>query len=238
MIPALIAPAYNRHDLLERMLRSIDHPVGRGLVLDNAKSGYRLPSMANSGLFDVLKVFEPPFTSLGYGGSINFGILQMPEAPWWLWASNDVVFGPGDLAVIAEMMDTATGPRLVTGGFTWGAVNHAAVDIVGLVDDHNFYPIYFDDNDYHIRCTLGVVEWIEYQGGIVHGADGAKASLTIRSDEKLQQANRGSFGENHRRYLAKWGGEPGHEVFTTPWNSGLPLWATQPDPASRARRLW
>ncbi len=39
MIPVVIAPAYNRHDLLERMLRSITHPVERGLIIDNGRTG-------------------------------------------------------------------------------------------------------------------------------------------------------------------------------------------------------
>lgn len=234
MIPVLIAPAYNRHDLLERMLRSVDVPVERTLIIDN-KMDYAGPP---DDLLDVT-VFRPPYTSLGYGGSINFGIMQTFDAPWWLWVSNDVEFHPGHLATVVARMNEADGPRIITGGFTWGAANAALIDTVGLVDEWSFFPIYYDDNDYHRRCMVAGVEWIEdWSTGSTHGDGIHGASVTIRSEPAARQANDRSFQHNTRAYLAKWGGTPGHERFTTPWDSGLPVWATRPDITGRSHRRW
>lgn len=230
VIPVIIAPAYNRMDLLERMLRSIDEPVERGLVIDNARTGYTLPDDLAS-----YHVFAPPFASLGYPGSINFGIAQTSDAPWWLFASNDVVFGPGDLAAIAQLMTER--PVIVTNDYSWGALNHACVEAVGLFDEWSFHPLYFDDQDYAVRCRRGGVEWIRYTGGITQGADGHGASLTIHSDDRARAENSRSWALNEAAYVAKWGGPIGKERYETPWDLGL-LWATKPDLAGRAARTW
>lgn len=234
-IPVFIAPLYNRPDLLKRMLASVDVPVERGIVVDNGRS-------ITSGLgLDIeierlrMRWFAPPFATLGYGGSINFVITQTADAPWWFWASNDVHFEPGMLDRVVELMKDPA-PRLVSGSFAWGAVNRAAVQAAGLIDEWSFFPIYFDDNDYHWRCVLTGVEWIELDGWN-HGADGHTGSLTIHSDPAIKARNHDSFRENERRYLAKWGGRPGQEVFRQAWNL-WPAWVTQPDVEGRASRVW
>lgn len=240
-IPVLIAPAYNRHDLLLRMLRSIDVPVTKGLVLDNgmninpATDGVLLAEMMRLNL----SLFTPPFSSIGYGGGINFSILQTSDAPWWMWVSNDVEFEPGHLATVIERMNQTEGPRIVTGGFTWAAVNRALIEVVGLVDEHSFFPIYYDDNDYHHRCKLAEVEWVEdWANGSKHGDGGSPASLTIASDQKAKDANNRSFMLNQAEYRQKWGGDPGSEVHESPWNTGFPVWVTRPSVNGRRDRQW
>lgn len=241
MIPVLVIPTYNRPDLLERALRSIDVPVERLLIVDNGKGYVRYLGSEEDALLSRLNatIWRPPYEGIGYGGGINFGITQNPTADWWMWSSNDVEFHPGTLASVARRMNEAKGPRAVTGGFTWGAVNPILVDMVGLVDDWSFFPIYFDDNDYHRRCLLAGVEWIDDgTTGITHGAEGHQASLTIRSDQEAARSNNRSFQQNAMAYLDKWGGLPGRETFDTPWNSGMPVWVTKPDINGRIRRRW
>lgn len=242
MIPFLIAPAYNRHDLLLRLLKSIDAPVRGGLILDNgrnlASDPAYLPILEQAELLN-LRVFTPPYASLGYGGGINFSILQAADEPWWLWASNDVEFLPETLDRVSELMESASGPRVVTSGFTWGALNAETVEAVGLIDEHSFHPIYYDDNDFERRCRLAGVEWVEYDSnGTRHGDGDHAASLTINSQEDSRKANSRSFPLNSLAYLAKWGGLPSEEQFTSPWNSGVPLWTTKPSVLSRRRRQW
>lgn len=243
MIPALVCPVYNRWDLAFRMLDSIDVDVERLLIVDNSTDA---PDTM-TGLRPFLghrnggrtKVWRPPYTGIGYGGAINLMVSQNPDAPWWMWVSNDVEFHPGHLATVVARMNEATGPRIVTGGFTWGAVNAELVDVVGLVDDWSFFPVYYDDNDYHYRCKLAGVEWIEdWATGSTHGDGVHGASVTIRSDPAARLANDRSFQHNARAYVAKWGGGPGHERFTTPWDSGMPVWVTRPDISGRSSRRW
>lgn len=238
MIPVLTIPAYSRVDLVERCVASIDVPVGRLVVVDNGPAPMPWALTTQTAAGDSPLVFRPPFRSLGYTGSINFVIGQTTDAPWWAWASNDVAFGPGDLAAIAELMERADGPRIVTHGFTWGALNAACVEAVGLFDEWSFWPIYFDDNDYLVRCIAGGVDWQLYEGAIVHGADGIPHSLTVRSDPDAAARNARSWQANAEAYAAKWGGPPGKERHRTPWGEPLPLWATRPSPSARELRAW
>lgn len=239
-IPVLIAPAYNRHDLLLRMLRSIDVPVERGLVIDsgmNIEESKEWPELLDEMERLNLFPFSPPFSSMGYGGAINFTILQTANAPWWVWASNDVEFRPGHLETVAQRMEGVRTPKVITGAFTWAAINRATIDTVGLVDEHSFFPIYFDDNDYARRCALAGVEWVE-DGAARHGDDRHEASLTILSDNNAREANNRTFGLNQDAYVAKWGGRPGDERFDTPWNEGHPMWVTRPSSDGRRDRQW
>lgn len=231
MIPVLIVPVLNRPDLAHRLLQSVNVDVGKLIVVDNTPT-------------HDLDVWHPgvqhfrPLTNLGYTGAINAVISQTYEAKWWMWSSNDIVFGPEDLDNIAELMDKDETPRLVTNGFTWGALNRGCITRVGLFDEWSFWPIYFDDQDYLRRVQLGDVDWVPYQGMVEHGADGHQNSLAIKSDPAAAAGNSRSWELNHRAYISKWGGDIGQEKFDTPWGLGLPLWATHPDPMGRLARRW
>lgn len=224
----LIVPVLNRWDLARRMLDSVDVPA-RVVVVDNGQIGMR-------GDFEVIR----PITNLGFSGGINTAIKQTPEAEWWMWASADITFGPGDLTNIAALMDTR-GPRVVTGDraderllrFAYGAINRECIEGVGLLDEETFHPAYFDDDDYEYRCRQGGVSWITYNGGISH-----ERSATINSDAAAASANARTFPENAQRYAAKWGGPPGSETFARPWNKPVPLSYAPVDIAGRARRSW
>jgi len=230
MIPVLICPIIGDFDLVERMLDSIDVPVGRLVIVDNSLTGWESRSGRT---IEYIR----PITGLGYPGGINAGISQTPEAPWWAWCNADLVFGRGDLATITRIMDESRGPRHVTGSHrglrnAYGAMNAACVDAAGLFDDWAFYPIYFDDDDYQYRCELAGVDWVRYDGRIDHAG-----SRTL-ADPAMAAANGRTFPVNADAYIAKWGGRPGSETFRTPWDTGLPVWVTRPDTTGRASRLW
>ena len=229
-IPVLITSIVNRVDLLDRMFDTLDVPFDRALVVDNGHTGYRREGVT---------VFEPPFISLGWPGTLNFGISQTPDAPWWFFTNNDAYFEPGVLAELVARMDASTGPLIITDGYTVGGINRAMVDAVGLFDDWSFYPIYWDDTDLSYRASL-VGAPIERGKFCLEGDIGQTnvPSLTTKSDPKLSLANNRTWALNQQAYVDKWGGLPGNEMFTTPWNSGLPVWVTKPDIAGRQRRLW
>ena len=163
-----------------------------------------------------------------------------------MWVNNDIEFGPGDLARIEELITEADGPCVVTGdrrdsrflSFCYGAVNRAAVETVGLIDEWTFYPIYFGDNDYRYRCKLAGVEWVEFNGAIRHGDDGMTASATIRSSAQHSLANARTYPENQRRYIEKWGGPPDHETYQSPWDMPVPSDWTRIDIGGRRARIW
>lgn len=227
MIPVLITSIVNRPDLLDRLLDSIDVPVGRSLIVDNGRTGYRR---------DGWTVWTPPFESLGWPGTLNFGIEQTPDAPWWLFVNNDAWFEPGMLADLCERMADPS-PKVLHHEWTVGAIPRSVVETVGLFDTWSFHPLYFDDTDYARRCALAGIPVVEGPWCLEGDAEWP-VSLTIRSDPALSAANNRTWLLNEAAYRAKWGGLPGQESFATPWDSGLPLWATRPSVDARTERRW
>lgn len=202
LIPVLGVPVLNRGDLARQLLDSVDVEVGDTLVVLNGEA-----EATRSALEDHDVTFIDPAHNLGVPGSINLIIKARPAAPWWLICNADIEFGRGDLERLAEAMDT-DGPMLAC-LFEFGAfaLNQATVDLVGWYDE-NFYPIYYDDNDYRYRCKLAGVPVRNLISRTRH-----VGSATIHSG--YAEANSRTFPRNGAYYAAKWGGLPGHETVTT-----------------------
>jgi hypothetical protein len=94
-------------------------------------------------------------------------------------------------------------------------------DKVGYFDE-TFYPAYFEDNDYYWRMCLANEPIIQASTELFeHGKDG-KWSCTLNSgDENLRKKIQTGCDSNYHYFVAKWGGEPRKEVFTTPFDSGV-----------------
>lgn len=84
---------------------------------------------------------------------------------------------------------------------------------VGYVDV-NFYPMYFEDNDYARRGQLlGLKMYKVSTAKYLHFV-----SATIREDKQRKALNQFYFEKNKDFYKQKWGGEPGAEKFKLPFN--------------------
>lgn len=239
-IPVLICPCISRFDLLERMLRSIDYPIDKIVIIDNSCNDYRVPE-------DLTRLpvhYIRPIINIGYGGGINAAMSQTPDAPWWLFLNADVFFGRGALAKFDAAMRDATGPTFVhsltVNAFACGALNRPLVERVGLFDEWTFFPAYYEDNDYAYRMRMHGINRTVLSLDVFHGHEQGpeSGSLTIRSSPEYRQANDRTFVENQRRYIEKWGGLPGGEEYETPWMRDVPLGHVEIDLAGRARRSW
>lgn len=228
MIPLMGVPVLNRADLAGRMVRSVDHPVEELLVVINAPTEQRVDmateiQTAVNGNDSIRRVvFSFPSFNLGCGGSWNHIIRHRPAGPWWLIVNADIEFAPGDL----ERLTLAMHPNpMVATLFEFGAfaLNPAAVDKVGWFDE-NLHPMYFEDNDYKRRMMLRGVPYLKVDGKTRHDN-----SSTINSDQRLALRNQDTFGLNAAYYLEKWGGPPGREQFTVPFDGAGER------PVSRAR---
>lgn len=83
--------------------------------------------------------------------------------------------------------------------------------------DENFYPAYFEDNDYHRRIILsGLNSRMITNAPYYH-----YGSTTQRTNDGVQPKD---FELNRQYYKEKWGGVPGAETFATPYNiPGAPV---------------
>lgn len=150
-------PTLSQYGLLQKMLRTIDHPIGHLLVIDNGGSCPPLESTA-----ERTSIVHLP-SNIGVAASWNLGIKLTPEAPFWMIGSDDILFRPGMLAQIPDLVQGA----LVT---DWGqtapfscfAIHEDLIDAVGLFDEY-FWPGCGEDRNYQrrvrkaglpIRCLL------------------------------------------------------------------------------------
>lgn len=94
------------------------------------------------------------------------------------------------------------------------AITRKYLDVVGWFDEM-FDPAFFEDNDSHYRIRLAGYEAAQWAPYFHHRGS------TIKHDSERREFIIGKAFENCRKYYAqKWGGDPGHERFTKPFNIG------------------
>jgi len=190
LIENLIVPVLNRYDLLQRMLDSVDVPVDHLLVIDNGTGA----DLGFSDRFANVTVLAMP-ANLGVAGSWNLGIKSFPYAERWFIASNDVVFEPGALEMLAQARRdeiTLTGDAPHWQAF---ALGDEAVNDIGLFDE-SLFPAYFEDNDYMRRADFVGVKIRRLDLKLRHDN-----SSTIKAG--YEQKNARTYIRNEKHYQSK-----------------------------------
>jgi hypothetical protein len=128
VIPVIGVPILNRPELLDALIDSIDVRVEQTIVVDNGK------------LFDLygseskLSVIQPGH-NIGVSASWNLVMQVTPHAPWWLLVNNDVTFGPGDLAILAQTIDPERAAIYQMPSFSAFAMTQPGLTAVGYFDE-------------------------------------------------------------------------------------------------------
>jgi GT2 family glycosyltransferase len=228
VIPVLGIPVLNHNDLLDTMLRSIDHPVKKLYVVDN---GGTVPhDMAYDHLPHIFRADVG--YNVGVAASWNLIIRANMHEGWWLICNNDLTFEPGVLDRLVQdvesHLDEPNLSMVMMGNEPWGnhfgafAVNDHAIDTVGWFDE-NFHPIYFEDTDWKRRAKacgirMSVVKSTTYHIG----------NASWKGDHERSVDNERSWRYNTQYYDEKWRNieslEPGWDE--TEWT---------PPPLSRLR---
>ena len=190
MMENLIVPVLNRYDLLQKMLDSVDVLVEHLLVIDNGTGA----DLSFSDKFQNVTVLAMP-ANQGVAGSWNLGIKSFPYAHRWFIVSNDVVFEPGSLEMLAlarrdEITLTSDAPH-------WQAfaLGDEAVSDIGLFDE-SLFPAYFEDNDYMRRAEFVGVNIRRLDINVKHDN-----SSTIKAG--YMDKNAKTFASNDRYYQSK-----------------------------------
>lgn len=150
MIPALIVPVLNGHNLLDKMLSSIHFPIENVIVVDNGKNANWEYSFKNPNIENLYHLQMP--TNLGVPASWNLGIKSLPFADYWLIVNHDIEFYPGSLETFKSNSNAET--LLLSNGLPkWCAfsIGSKIVETIGLFDEA-IYPAYFEDTEYEWRC--------------------------------------------------------------------------------------
>lgn len=163
----------------------------------------------------------------GLAKSWNEGIMMSQPSDVTIVFNDDITFSPGDVDLIANtsaenphnFIVTCAGwnevhqARMVLHGLACFAIQKIAIDTVGYFDE-NFWPAYFEDNDFWRRCTLAGLSHINCaETNVIH-----KGSQSLRNNPRLSHQNHSTFPANEQYYFRKWGGGPREEMFETPFD--------------------
>lgn len=203
MIPVMGVPVLNRNDLLDHMLRSVDHEVGRLYIVDNGGGVPRDMEYPNvSSIF----VADAGF-NLGVAASWNLIIRANIHQRYWLICNNDLTFQPGVLERLSrdveEHIDEPNISMVEMGNESWGnhfgafAVNDLAIEAVGWFDE-NFHPIYYEDTDWKKRAELIGIRMNVVKSDTYHIGNASWQNTHLMHDNSI------SWGYNQRYYDEKW----------------------------------
>lgn len=131
--------------------------------------------------------------------------------PYEAGLSREVFYRPEDLPKFQARW--GTGPD-----FSCFCVSLETIKLIGPFDEV-FDPCYFEDNDYHHRIKLAGYEALSYAPYWHYG------SQTLAADPELASTFHTKFERCRMMYASKWGGTPGEETFTRPYDPSSSIYA-------------
>ena len=203
---SIVIPTINRADLLRE---AYDDLIATGLL--DASEGLVIVDNGNQDLSFIghpkTTIFKEP-RNLGVAGSWNKGInysFNALNADVVIVLNDDIVLGktPEYLQPFLQQ----TGNTFFVSNYYWSIylISKNVFNTIGEFDTQ-FFPAYFEDNDYHHRLTkfpeLSYVNTHELNPKVMRN------SQTIQKDPSLNA----TFGDNQQKYIRKWGGTPGQET--------------------------
>lgn len=202
MIPVLGVPTVGEQDLLVDMLRSVRHPVGDLVVVDNSRDGVTLPDLEN-----VERVWHLHMPSnLGVAGSWNLIVKSTPHAPWWLVVNCDVTFEDGAAERIVRQVEAIGDGILVRPRpfAPWGAfaMTDGIVAKHGLFDEY-YHPIYYEDTDYMRRVQLAGDPVVFELRGVPDVSPGGSLAFRQDNPKKGHHERLNATANANRRFFAE-----------------------------------
>lgn len=209
-------PYVNRPDLLKCALDSVRELWGNLTVLDNSID----PDFWTE--VNCCEVMHPP-VPLSFTQSQNwfFKDAKRRGCKFILWLHNDCQLPQGAAQQLIDRVRS-----YYAEGRKWGvaftfydifsAVNLEMVDEVGGYDTNIFS--YVSDQDFYHRVRLAGWETINTEIEVEAIKRGHLGSQTIKSDEKISLINGVTQTMAAYYFNEKWGGDPGHEQYSSPFN--------------------
>ncbi len=206
---AIGIPTLNRWDLLNpALLFYLTHDFKQThiYVVDNGQQDITIPE---SEYFHVIRNEN----NVGVAASWNQLCNKIYENHKFAFILNDDVY-LGKLDWEIELLLSQYSGDIYIGSFEWSSfiLPKSTYLKVGQFDE-NFYPAYFEDNDYLYRMRLEGLHIFDKLGFI--------SPLVYRNSQTAEKMPEvlTHFEINKNYYISKWGGEPNKELFTQPFNN-------------------
>jgi hypothetical protein len=207
---AAYIPVVNRQDLLNDVVDNAFDVWGDLTVIDNSVEGMR----------PAARTYRSP-VPLSFTQSMNYEMVdaQLRNKKFCVHMHSDAVFPRGTISKLLEFAR-----EVDAAGRRWGVIytyydvlavyNPRAYEDIGGFDTN--FAAYFSDNDWYHRLDLA--GWERIESGIKVDHIG---SQTVNSNPLLKHINEITFPLYRQYYVAKWGGEPGKEVYKRPFRAPL-----------------
>lgn len=208
---AIGIPTINRYDLLEESLQKY-------LISDFINTKIFIVDNGNQ----MINIKHPNLTiirsskNLGVSGSWNIlSTLIFDKYEYCLFLNDDIYFGKKEEEINVFLKNYENEDFHVS-FHNWSAfiLPKKTYRKVGSFDS-NFYPAYFEDNDYFYRMKL---QNLSYHQTEKLNCEIFRNSMTIQKDPTINK----NFEKNREYYIQKWGGAPTLEKFVTPFNVKQP----------------
>jgi hypothetical protein len=206
-------PYVNRPDLLDCAVSSVRDLWPSLVVIDQSLEG--LNAQQHPWIDNIAGVFRSPFGSMSFTQMMNWAQAEANErgVQYLVFMHNDAECRE---AIALKLLDCARTQPDVGVVFTHydalSVFNVAAIRHVGPWDET--FRWYFADNDYYHRMQLGGWHFCDFGGQQVahHG------SQTLHSDSSLRAEVSANWKWHEAHYQHKWGGNPGRELYSFPYN--------------------
>jgi len=207
----MFIPVVNRFDLLDKAVESARDLWDNLTIIDNSPDGLAHPYP------DPITVCRP-CVPLTFSQSMNLmtKLTKQAGGSIVLWMHSDAAAEDGVCLSLLEQAReyTATGRKwgcLWTAYDAFSALNIAALDDIGGWDTN--LPWYYADTSIYYCMKARGWECIDTGLKVDHAP-----SRTINADPRLLFIHHITFPLSGLYYIAKHGGEPGHEKFQFPFN--------------------
>jgi GT2 family glycosyltransferase len=208
MALSLIVPVLNNFKVFAELMATVDYPV-QPIVLDNWNRNRGVAGAWNEGMRRSLEIGNQYALISNDDASFTPGSIKKMY-DFIKYQSNAVLISPNQNAY-----DEVEPPRENGADFFC-----FLVDIPKLIEkcgwfDENIYPAYFEDNDMHRRMLLaGAKSYILPNVQVNH-----VGSATQNFEPGNPVVPPHMFEANRAYFIEKWGGNPGSEQYSHPFNN-------------------
>lgn len=213
-------PTLTRYDLLGRLLASVEAGTVRPesyYLIDNGDLAAQKVEEGSLVLPANMSI-DRPGMNLGVAASWN-KILRRAEVLGLtaIISGDDIVVRPDTLERLVNAAEASTGLFFYANGASSWAFFLQKPELAEKIGyyDENFWPAYFEDNDYHRRMLLAGENYAMITDAIVdHDISSTLRGFGDNSPQKKWLEK--EFDKNSRYYGIKWGGPPGQERLGAP----------------------
>lgn len=237
-IPVIGVLTLNRHDLLIRLIKSVDYPVDNFVILFQNCS--EIPTdiiEKNKNTFIKKYTLIGADMNIGVSRGWNYILKNTPsDKGYWIISGDDNYFKAGTLKLIAEGMEQSDkkncvfvglhmlqNNQIIPGGFSSYIFTEKTLNKIGFFDE-NIFPAYFEDNDFWERICKSKEPVCNIENAIfISGDENHTGSCTIQTvGATYRQRMDQCYKQNETFLIEKWGSIKDNK-YNTPFNKNYKI---------------